>query len=79
VEPLGHGAIRFGHLGDLREQGALPFGPLLVLARSFIAARSSSVNPSDFLALIIPSRVRLSGSAVHALRILIDGGFSTPF
>src|SRR5829696_3881044 len=25
VEPLGHGAIRLRHLGDLREHGALPF------------------------------------------------------
>src|SRR2546430_6135773 len=24
MEPLGHGAIRFPHLGDLRQHGALP-------------------------------------------------------
>src|SRR5918998_2453517 len=33
VEPLGHRAIRFGHLGDLGEQVALPFSLLLVRAR----------------------------------------------
>jgi ABC-type lipoprotein release transport system permease subunit len=58
------------------------------LARSFIAARSSSVNPSDFcvafFALIVSSCASsalsyLSGSAVHPLRILVDGGFSTLF
>src|SRR3712207_6628167 len=30
MEPLGHGAIRFLHLGDLREQGALPCRSVLV-------------------------------------------------
>src|ERR671911_1403724 len=28
VEPLGHGAIRLRHLGDLREHGAFPIRPL---------------------------------------------------
>jgi hypothetical protein len=62
VEPLGHGAVRLLHLGDLREQVAFPFGPLLVLARFglqlsgalLIAARSSAVNPSDFFASSFP-------------------------
>jgi hypothetical protein len=33
MEPLGHGPIRFLHLGDLREQVAFPFRLLLVRAR----------------------------------------------
>jgi hypothetical protein len=35
VEPLGHGAIRFRHLGDLREHGAF----LVPLGRAWAAAR----------------------------------------
>src|SRR2546429_7338156 len=35
MEPLGHGAIRFPHLGDLREQGAFP----IRLVRARAAAR----------------------------------------
>src|SRR5215208_5948702 len=30
MEPLGHGAIRFRHLGDLREHGAFPCRSVLV-------------------------------------------------
>src|SRR5215218_8970856 len=30
VEPLGHGAVRLGHLGDLREHGAFPCRSVLV-------------------------------------------------
>jgi hypothetical protein len=70
VEPLGHGAVRSLHLGDLREQVASPAALFLFarssafssLARSLIAARSSSVNPSDFFAPIVPSRAVSSGS-----------------
>ena len=57
MEPLAHGAIRFRHLGDLREHGALPVrlvrarprraSAFSSWARSFIATRSSSVNPVD--------------------------------
>ena len=71
MEPLGHGAIRFRHLGDLREHGAFPVrlvwhGPRRAAAfsswaRSFIAARSSSVNPLDaFLSAILNTSVRAS-------------------
>ena len=59
MEPLGHGAIRLRHLGDLREHVAFPIRLALRAprrasafsswARSLIAARSSSVNPLDFL------------------------------
>src|SRR2546425_8890688 len=37
MEPLGHGAIRFPHLGDLREHGAFPIR--LVRARAAIRGR----------------------------------------
>ena len=59
MEPLGHGAIRFRHLGDLREHGAFPVrlprapSAFSSLRRSFIAARSSSVNPLDFLPVAV--------------------------
>jgi len=63
VEPLAHGAIRFRHLGDLREHGAFPVrlararaaarGRFQLLARSFIATRSSSVNPSNVLSIAV--------------------------
>ena len=53
MEPLRHGAIRFRHLGDLREDLAFPVAALparasafISRARSCIAARSSAVNPS---------------------------------
>jgi len=55
MEPLAHGAFRFRHLGDLREHGAFPvrLARLQLLARSFIAARSSSVNPLDVLPIAV--------------------------
>ena len=61
MEPLGHGAIRFRHLGDRREHVAFPSALSLFArasafsswARAFIAARSSSVNPLDFLLIAV--------------------------
>jgi hypothetical protein len=49
VEPLGHGAIRLLHLGDLHEQGALPFGPLLVLARFGLQLLGALLHGGPFL------------------------------
>ncbi|HSS10849.1 MAG TPA: hypothetical protein VLL25_13250 [Acidimicrobiales bacterium] len=43
VEPLGHGAIRFGHLGDLGEHVALPVR--LVGARSGARGRFQFLGP----------------------------------
>src|SRR4030081_2670403 len=63
MEPLAHGAIRFRHLGDLREHGAFHVAlsaraprrgvAFSSLWRSFIAARSSSVHPSDVLSIAV--------------------------
>jgi hypothetical protein len=64
MEPLGHNTIRFRHLGDLREHGAFLVrlgnacaaarGRLQLLGtRSFIAPRSSSVNPSNFFSVAV--------------------------
>ena len=63
MEPLGHGAIRFRHLGDLREHVVFPVrlartwprraAAFSSWARSFIAARSSSVNPWDALPVAV--------------------------
>src|SRR5215211_4495484 len=87
VEPLGHGAIRLRHLGDLREHGAFPIrllrfrlllfgalphrGPFLGRESLGLLHAHRSL-PCGFF------RVLLSGSAVHALRILTDGAFPTP-
>jgi hypothetical protein len=51
MEPLGHGAIRFRHLGasTALSPSALAASAFSSCARSFIAARSSAVNPLDFL------------------------------
>jgi hypothetical protein len=89
MEPLGHGAIRFLHRGDLREHLAFPVrlalfarGPRRASAfnswaRSLIAARSSSVNPLDFLLFAVVLLADfcvpffaglLSASAKHLLR-----------
>jgi hypothetical protein len=65
VKPLGHGAIRFLHLGDLREHIVFPVrfvcaprqprraAAFSSCARSRIAARSSSVNPSGFFLVAV--------------------------
>jgi hypothetical protein len=60
--------------------------------RSFIAARSSSVNPLEFLPVAVVLLVEFCGaffslisfppvqrlSHVHPLKILMEGGFSMP-
>jgi hypothetical protein len=92
VEPLGHGAVRFRHLGDLREHGAFPFRPVLLRARLRLQLPGALPHRGPFLVreplgLLYAHRslpcglsgVLLSGSAVYALKILVDGGFSTPF
>src|SRR5215212_590359 len=98
MEPLAHGAIRFRHLGDLREHGALP-GFRLQLFSALLHRGSFLVR--ECLGLLIAggalggllrgllcahrsllcglSHVLLSGCAVHPIKILMDGGFSTPF
>jgi hypothetical protein len=59
MEPLRHGAVRFRHLGDLREQCPRPSSrrasAYTSWTRSLIAAGSSAVNPVD----LVP--VRLAG------------------
>src|SRR3712207_3984593 len=107
MEPLGDGAIRFRHLGDLREQVAFPFRLLLVRARFRLLLFGALPHRGSFLVreslgLLVDrggalggllrgllrahhsllwrlSHVLLSGSAVHPIKILMDGGFSTPF
>ena len=57
MDALGEGAIRLRHLGDLASRSRSPSALFLFtrssafssLARSFIAARSASVNPLDVL------------------------------
>jgi hypothetical protein len=75
VEPLGHYAIRFLHRGDLREHVGFQVRLFVVRARaaagfrpssrtrSFIAARSSSVNPlkSLVIAVVLPAACWVSG------------------
>src|SRR5829696_2703866 len=87
VEPLGHGAIRLRHLGDLREHGALPFRLLRFPFQLFGALpHRGPFLGRESLGLLhahrsLPCgffRVLLSGSTVHALRILTDGAFPTP-
>jgi hypothetical protein len=60
VDPLGHGTVRFPHLGDLRQQVIFPSAAFNSRARSFIAPRSSSVNPS----YVFLAAVRLAGFGV---------------
>src|SRR5829696_2008534 len=87
VEPLGHGAIRLRHLGDLREHGAFPlrllrFRLLLFGALphrgSFLGRESLGLLRAHLSLLCGFFRVLLSGSAVHAVRILTHGSFPTP-
>src|SRR5918995_3250151 len=87
VEPLGHGAVRSLHLGDLREHGAFPvrllrfrlqlFGALPHRG-PFLGRESLGLLCAHRSLLCRFFRVLLSGSAVHALRILTDGAFPTP-
>ena len=73
MEPLGHRAIRFRHLGDLREHVAFPVrlpgsAAFELLARSFIAARSSAENPLEgFLVSTIASLLSLAGWSGQAV------------
>lgn len=62
AQPLGHGAVRAFHLADLLQQVLLPVGllGLQFLARSFMAAFSSSVNPSVFCLVLLASLMFLS-------------------
>jgi hypothetical protein len=70
VEPLGERTIRCRYLGDLREQRVLPIRLSLFarasafssLARSFIAACSSAVNPLDPLSVIVVPLADIRGS-----------------
>jgi hypothetical protein len=49
MEPLGHGAIRFLHLGDLREQVAFPFRSVLVRARFSLLLFGALPHRGSFL------------------------------
>jgi hypothetical protein len=85
MQPLAQNAIRFRHLGDLRKHGTFPSalsarGPrraaaFISWARSLIAPRSSSVNPSNFLspAVVLFAGFRMSFIA-GPLRIEVAAG-----
>jgi hypothetical protein len=49
MEPLGHGAIRLRHLGDLVKHIALPVGPFLVRARFRLELSGALLHRGAFL------------------------------
>src|SRR5215213_2057176 len=66
MEPLGYGAIRLRHLGDLREHVAFPFSLLLVRARFRLLLFGALLHRCSFL-------VRESLGLLHAHRSLLCG------
>src|SRR5206468_1712551 len=50
MEPLGHGALWFRHLGDLPEHVAFPFRPVLVRARFRPQLFGALLHRGSFLA-----------------------------
>src|SRR5437868_1417681 len=74
-KPLGHGAIRFRHLGDLREDVAFP----VRLARARAAAPGRlqllGARPHRGSFLVRESRGRLAGGALGRLLRVLHGRF----
>ena len=62
MEPLGHGAIRFRHLGDLREHGAFPVRLVLARARFRLQLLGALLHRGSFL--VRESLGRLAGGAL---------------
>jgi len=75
LEPLGHGAIRFRHLVNLREHVALARFRLQLLGALLIAARYSFVNPLDFLPLAV---VLLADFCVAFLALIVSSYEGSP-
>ena len=82
MEPLGHGAIRFRHLGDLREHGALPVRLVLARARFRLQLLGALLHRGPFLVreslgLLCAHRYLLCGLSRVLLR-RVRGVYSRP-
>jgi len=68
VEPLGHGAILFGHFRDLREHGAFPVGLARAAARGRLLLLAALPHRGTFLVRESLGRLADGRGALGGLR-----------